>query len=354
MPEVPAHILAAEFPRPQSRSPGSTTSDSSISSTGTVIPPPSFTKPSKKSDLSSLPATDFFDEILSVDAGGNTFTVYYLRPTPPEPSSKPDEKPMLYVTHHGAGSSGLSFAALARALKSAHPEVGMLSFDCRGHGSTIVRDGKDEDFSLETLGGDFISATEGALEQLGFGSDGADLILVGHSLGGAVVVDVAKGGKLGKKILGYAVLDVVEGSAVEALSAMETYLESRPRGFKGLEEGIDWHVRSRTVRNVVAARVSVPALLKEVSDPPSPTQKYIWRTDLAKTQKFWDGWFKGLSSKFLSARGGKLLVLAGTDRLDKELMIGQMMGKYQLVVLPEAGHFLHEDCPEKVASRVSI
>ena len=37
------------------------------------------------------------------------------------------------------------------------------------------------------------------------------LILVGHSLGGAVVVDVAKWGKLGNAVLGYAVLDVVEG-----------------------------------------------------------------------------------------------------------------------------------------------
>lgn len=39
-----------------------------------------------------------------------------------------------------------------------------------------------------------------------------DVILVGHSLGGAVVTDVAKGGALGKAVQGYAVLDVVEGS----------------------------------------------------------------------------------------------------------------------------------------------
>jgi protein phosphatase methylesterase 1 len=77
--------------------------------------------------------------------------------------------------------------------------------------------------------------------------------------------------------------------------------------------------------------------------------KYTWRTDLAKTQPFWQGWFVGLSNKFLTARGAKLLILAGTDRLDKELMIGQMQGKYQLQVIPEAGHFVHEDAPEKVS-----
>ena len=37
----------------------------------------------------------------------------------------------------------------------------------------------------------------------------------------------------------------------------------------------------------------------------------------------------GLSRKFLEAKGGKLLLLAGTDRLDKELMIGQMQGESQ-------------------------
>ena len=37
------------------------------------------------------------------------------------------------------------------------------------------------------------------------------LVLVGHSLGGAVVVDVAWRGSLGDAVLGYAVLDVVEG-----------------------------------------------------------------------------------------------------------------------------------------------
>lgn len=42
-------------------------------------------------------------------------------------------------------------------------------------------------------------------------------------------------------------------------------------------------------------------------------------------------------------------MLAGTDRLDKELMIGQMQGKYQLVVFPDAGHFVQEDLPEKTA-----
>jgi protein phosphatase methylesterase 1 len=56
-----------------------------------------------------------------------------------------------------------------------------------------------------------------------------------------------------------------------------------------------------------------------------------------------------MSKRFLGGRGAKLLVLAGTDRLDKELMIGQMQGKFQLEVIPEAGHFVQEDVPERLA-----
>lgn len=80
---------------------------------------------------------------------------------------------------------------------------------------------------------------------------------------------------------------------------------------------------------------------------------WTWRTDLAATQPFWENWFLGLSHKFLEAKGGKLLLLAGTDRLDKELMIGQMQGKYQLQVLPDAGHFIQEDQAAKTAGIVA-
>ena len=83
-------------------------------------------------------------------------------------------------------------------------------------------------------------------------------------------------------------------------------------------------IRSRTIRNQTSARTSVPALLTQSPTPPMP---WRWRTDLSSTQPFWEAWFRGLSSKFLEAKGGKLLLLAGTDRLDKELMIGQMQGR---------------------------
>ncbi|BAE55824.1 unnamed protein product [Aspergillus oryzae RIB40] len=134
-----------------------------------------------------------------------------------------------------------------------------------------------------------------------------------------------------------------------------SYLHHRPLRLALSTRGIhppctnNLSTRSRTIRNRTSARVSVPSLLYEEAAPTDPSKPWVWRTNLAETKPFWENWFIGLSKKFLEARGGKLLLLAGTDRLDKELMIGQMQGKYQLQVFPEAGHFVQEDQPVKTA-----
>lgn len=154
----------------------------------------------------------------------------------------------------------------------------------------------------------------------------------------------------GTNLVGFAVLDVVEGSALEALGHMKSYLASRPSTFSSVEEAVDWHVRTRTVRNRESAEISTPPLL---IPSPAGDGKSIWLTDLSLTPDFWWDWFTGMSSSFLKGRGAKLLILAGADRLDKELMIGQMQGKFQLTVIPEAGHFVQEDCPEKTADVVA-
>ncbi len=43
---------------------------------------------------------------------------------------------------------------------------------------------------------------------------------------------------------------------------------------------------------------------------------------------------------------------AGSDRLDTVLTIGQMQGKFQLVLLPAAGHAVHEDEADKAAEHM--
>ncbi|KAI9770235.1 MAG: Protein phosphatase methylesterase 1 [Geoglossum simile] len=358
----------------------SSSSASSASSTGTIKPlqsknlfaVPTRTAPGRVGQLEQIPWGVYFSQELylsqpAIDDKPAVTHHVYMNP--------PASKGPLFVTHHGAGSSGLTFAALAAEIRKLLPQAGVLSPDARGHGDTVVPSPEEGDttldLSLKTLSDDMVDIIRLAQARFGW-EELPPLVLVGHSLGGAVVTDVAKRGVFGDKVLAYAVLDVVEGplllnkrtivlsvrecspfqrlgSAIDALQSMQTYLSTRPLGFNTQASGIEWHIRSRTIRNSTSARIAVPALLREDPSPQNLSHTWVWRTDLAKTQPFWEGWFIGLSRKFLEAKGGKLLLLAGTDRLDKELTIGQMQGKYQLQVFPEAGHFIHEDLPEKTA-----
>lgn len=77
-----------------------------------------------------------------------------------------------------------------------------------------------------------------------------------------------------------------------------------------------------------------------------------WRTPLIESAKYWEGWYKGLSKAFVGLRVPKMLILAGTDRLDKELTIAQMQGKFQLLLLPNSGHAIQEDTPEKLSDAI--
>lgn len=135
--------------------------------------------------------------------------------------------------HHGAGSSGLSFATCTEEIRKILPKAGVLSLDARSHGRTVMTpiDGETDDkapstataahieasglveldLSLETLSRDLVYVIRQTQARMGW-EILPDIVLVGHSLGGAVITDVAKNGELGPKLLAYAVLDVVEGT----------------------------------------------------------------------------------------------------------------------------------------------
>ena len=256
----------------------------------------------------------------------------------------------------------MSFALSVKEIRRAMPGIGILSLEAREHGSVVWDKSAavDNNLSIDLLAHDMVDMIHLTQQKMGW-KELPSLVLVGHSLGGAVVTHVANMDLLGNKVLGFAVLDVVEGSAMEALKHMQAYLRTRPKLFDNLDAAIDWHIRSRTLRNPDSARASVPPLFMQTNGG-----RWAWKTDLSKTDAYWENWFTGMSSKFLNGKGAKLLILAGTDRLDKELMIGQMQGifiesfvmtilsnplagKFQLSVFPAAGHFLQEDQPEKTA-----
>uniref|UniRef100_A0A8V0X643 Protein phosphatase methylesterase 1 n=1 Tax=Gallus gallus TaxID=9031 RepID=A0A8V0X643_CHICK len=275
---------------------------------------------------------------------------------------------------HGGGHSALSWAVFTSAIIS-RIQCRIVALDLRGHG-------KYKHCLLDV--GNVVEALYGDLPP--------PIMLIGHSMGGAIAVHTAVA-NLVPSLLGLCMIDVVEGTAMDALNSMQNFLRSRPKTFKSLENAIEWSVKSGQIRNLESARVSMVGQVKQCEGAASPegpkaivegiieeeeeeeeddeggvsvnkrkkeddteTKKehlYTWRIELAKTEKYWDGWFRGLSNLFLSCPTPKLLLLAGVDRLDKDLTIGQMQGKFQMQVLPQCGHAVHEDAPDKVAEAVA-
>ncbi|KAG8949765.1 Protein with carboxyl methyl esterase activity [Tulasnella sp. 424] len=349
-------------------------------------PPPSQRTADRLAAYTPISASSHFAQALSVavPASGLDHRVYYTPPVPGAATATPDSSTVI-VCHHGAGYTGLSFACLAQEITSiTKGELGILSLDARSHGKTkpIQDDAPPEtgdqagstsssadhiaplpstsdatgdtnpgtspvDLSIERLTEDFVQLIKKVYPDP---AEAPSLLLLGHSMGGTVLVRACPVLQAAKyRVSGVIVLDVVEGSALEAMPLMHGLLASRPAGFDSLEEAIEWHLSNRTIRNPTSARVSVPSMFVESTDYRSE-HKYVWRAPLQLTAPYWTGWFTGLSASFLAVRAARLLILAGTDRLDKTLMIGQMQGKFQQEVLADVGHMLHEDGPEKIAT----
>jgi len=300
--------------------------------------------PNKK--FEPISASAFFEQAaqVAVPQSGLDVRIYHT------PAKYNDGTVM--VCHHGAGYTGLSFACFAKEVtEQSRGECGILAMDARRHGKT-TSSLPDDDLSVQVLVADLLS-----LLQVVFPvpAEAPSMLLVGHSMGGSVAVRTCPMLiEQGYRVAGVAVLDVVEGTAIEALPHMHALLNTRPDTFDSLEDAIEWHVNTNTIHNVNSARVSVPST--QIPVKPSPEEesqlpRYTWRTPLRSTAPYWLSWFQSLSSLFLTARTARLLVLAGAERLDRELMIGQMQGKFQLIIVPGpgVGHMIHEDAPTKVA-----
>ncbi|XP_063981736.1 protein phosphatase methylesterase 1 [Diachasmimorpha longicaudata] len=338
----------------------------------------------RKRDYDPVQWTPYFTDSKDIAIGDNTFHYY----------TTGDEGPTL-VLLHGGGYSALTWAEFTKSITSMIM-CRVLAIDLRGHGDTHTTN--DEDLSAETLATDVAGVIEAVTEN-------NPVVLIGHSMGGAVAVRAAP---LLKNLAAVTVIDVVEGTAMEALTSMQSFLRSRPSSFTSIPQAIEWCVRSGQIRNVQSAKISVPGQIKNtetsklathdieeflsshhhtddrpavaieredviredaseedgkdnvhqavpvVKQPENPnSKKYAWRINLAKTEKHWTGWFKGLSSAFLDVPAPKLLLLAGIDRLDRDLTVGQMQGKFQMQVLPACGHAVHEDVPDKVAEAIA-
>ncbi|KAI3623614.1 PPE1 [Malassezia furfur] len=249
-------------------------------------------------------------------------------------------KSTVVVCHHGAGADALSFALLAKEItRRTHGELGILAYDCRAHGRTRFPAEAAHDVSLGALTTDLLDVVTTLFPEP---AKRPSIVLVGHSMGGAVAVAAAHTLQEQSlaRVSGVAMLDIVEGTSLQSLPHMLHIIQRRPEGFVNVEAAIQWHVETRALRNLESARRSVPSLLRhDARHAPLP---WRWVTDLAATEPYWRGWFTGLSERFLTTRAPRLLILAESDHLDQPLMIGQMQGKFQLSIAREAGHCVHE------------
>ncbi|XP_034675692.1 protein phosphatase methylesterase 1 isoform X1 [Vitis riparia] len=246
------------------------------------------------------------------------------------------EGPVVFCLH-GGGYSGLSFALAASKIKE---KARVVAMDLRGHGKSSTEN--ELDLSIETLCNDVLAV----LKKM-YGDSPPAIVLVGHSMGGSVAVHLAAK-KVLSSLCGLVVVDVVEGTAMASLIHMQKILSSRMQHFSTLEKAIEWSVKGGSLRNIESARVSIPSTLKYDDSK----ECYTYRTRLEKTEEYWRGWYEGLSDKFLSSPIPKLLLLAGTDRLDRSLTIGQMQGKFQMVVVRHSGHAIQEDEPDEFANLI--
>ncbi|KAH3899139.1 related to Protein phosphatase methylesterase 1 [Saccharomycodes ludwigii] len=259
----------------------------------------------------------------------------------------------VFIFHHGAGSSALTFAMLIKILQEKYAGAcACFTFDARGHGGTQFIDDSVDTYSLNDFVDDFNANIENFIDNHLKPCSPASLekisiTLVGHSLGGSICTNVFPILKdnIKNKVVGVCMLDIVEEAAILALDRMELFLQTTPFNFNNMKDAISWHVNRGMPNDKPSAEISIPPLFKQ--DIISGGVSRV--TDLSFFTSYWSTWFKGLSSKFVDLKTSKLLILAGNDNLDKDLIVGQMQGKYQLVIFQESGHFIQEDNSLKTA-----
>ncbi|CBZ52761.1 hypothetical protein NCLIV_025490 [Neospora caninum Liverpool] len=259
------------------------------------------------------------EDIHPTENPNDTFRVYHSGSTGP-----------VCFFLHGGGHTALSWSLVAKALGQ---NVRCIAYDARGHGDTHCEE--DTDFSAGRLVSDGLAVVDFYCRQIyeeihktkwedAPQGDAADqspgtpfipvaplpgvkrsddpcIIIVGHSMGGAIATRMAASGKL-PALHGLVVVDVVEGTAMAALPHMASFVRKLPTVFTSPREAVSWAIRSGTLKNEESARISLPSQLvrtrrkdvreilkKEISPGHEDDVVWTWRTDLTKTEPFWEG-----------------------------------------------------------------
>ena len=160
-----------------------------------------------------------------------------------------------------------------------------------------------------------------------------NLILVGHSLGGAVLTRVSL--VLHCPLI---VIDAMEELARASLRGIASFLNARPASFACMNDAIRY-ARPKTNAATISLMDQVDKDLR-------------WKCELESMQAYWSTWFVNHNRSFLQVKSLKMMILSQGIELDKELLIAQMQGKFR-VERVSSSHMVQEEQPEHMAAIIT-
>lgn len=241
---------------------------------------------------------------------------------------------------HGFLGSGRNLASLARRLSDADPRLSIILPDLTGHGSSPpLPDGAD----LDALARDVVAFAD-ALPELG----NAPLEIVGHSLGGrtALAARARFGGRVGRLIL----LDIAPGPVVEGRSELRPVVEAL---LAAPATAPDRGALADALRRTGLGTSYVEWLMTNaVRDP--ETGAFGWRFDRARLAALQqstsaaDLWpiAEAAAADVSLVRAGRSVFVTDADQARLE------RAGARVLTVPDAGHFLHVDQPERVQEAI--
>ena len=164
---------------------------------------------SKRSrDYSAVSWDKYFSSrnIIETKEGKSSFVVYTRESQISATADVDKSKLPVIVLLHGGGFSALTWSLFVTDI-TARVKCRAVAVDLRGHGDTVTDD--DDDLSAELMAADVVDVTR----RVAGGTEISlppPVVLVGHSMGGAVAVHAALTGRI-ENLAGLCVIDVVEG-----------------------------------------------------------------------------------------------------------------------------------------------
>jgi len=151
----------------------------------------------------------------------------------------------------------MTFASLSTFLRDKYTVV---AWDIRGHGGHCRPD--ETQMDQDTL----IEDTLQMLDYTHKRYPDRSILILGHSMGGSIAIKtmarieaMPNDVELKKVIKAILIIDVVEGTAMEALPFMEQIVKNRPPQFPDMRSVVKYGIQSGQVKDMKSARVSMPA-----------------------------------------------------------------------------------------------